>query len=547
MDVEENYLQKAYCYFYLKDYISCYAILKKAAKYYLSTNQLELYLITENNRITVGNIICNNLLIGISLSERESIKQELNIISEYSLYANSYYNLKRNNPVSELLDFKYIYKSLYLIIEKGKKVDKEARTVYSIHTGKNAYEEIEYMVHDLYNYMQYNYLLLNAYSETKCIYTVFIDYILLSLSTKEESTDDGPFGYYNIVLNKLSRFDLVVIFRFLSIKEIKDLTEKHKICKIDLDDEASTYIFNVILNLNNSYRSKIIPRDDYPIFGKAFHILRFVKLSQEQFSLIYETINLLFMDYNDSIEYEVIISFLYGQYNERNDSFKPQEFEQLIHTICRVISDKANESNRYILTRILKALVFLLHRIAPDQIITICEKEKSLLILSLSDDELISVFSVVDEAFKAEIQNQIMKLLSDTKKIDTYYNAVINDVIQPLTEYENTLYTISQNPLSTGNNNLVQCANLLLNDKIIDRNRFIDLIKQDTKLSLIIDPENYDYSEFDPSILLHLTKAALKLLSSNDKAFNSIHQMLKDYFINNWDETLIKTYIEFFS
>ena len=68
------------------------ALLKKAAKYYLSTNQLELYLITENNRITVGKIICNNPLIGISLSEAESIKQELNYISEYSLYANSYYS-----------------------------------------------------------------------------------------------------------------------------------------------------------------------------------------------------------------------------------------------------------------------------------------------------------------------------------------------------------------------------------------------------------------------------------------------------------------------
>lgn len=91
--------------------------------------------------------------------------------------------------------------------------------------------------------MQYNYLLLDVYSETKCIYTAFIDYILLSLSTKEESNDDGLFGSsYNIVLDNLSRFDLLVIFRFLTFKEFKSFTTKYNINKINLAAEAVDYI-----------------------------------------------------------------------------------------------------------------------------------------------------------------------------------------------------------------------------------------------------------------------------------------------------------------
>lgn len=234
-DIEDNYLQKAYCHYFLKDYLSCYDLLCKAATYYLSTKQLEMYLITENNRIDVGKILSNNPFIGVAPIQRQKIKQELITIEKYSYYANCYSTIKRGSPVSDLIDFRYIYKNLYRIVEGGKKVDEEARTKYSSHTGINAYEKIENIVYDLYKFMQYNYLLLDIYSETKCIYTAFIDYLLLSLSTKEESNDDGIFGStYNIVLDNLSRFDILVIFRFLTFKELKSLTAKYKINRINL-------------------------------------------------------------------------------------------------------------------------------------------------------------------------------------------------------------------------------------------------------------------------------------------------------------------------
>lgn len=59
-DDEENYIFKAYCYFQIYEYEQCYELLKKASRYFLSTNQLFQYLIAENNRINVGELICNN-------------------------------------------------------------------------------------------------------------------------------------------------------------------------------------------------------------------------------------------------------------------------------------------------------------------------------------------------------------------------------------------------------------------------------------------------------------------------------------------------------
>lgn len=94
---------------------------------------------------------------------------------------------------------------------------------------------------------------------------------------------------------------------------------------------------------------------------------------------------------------------------------------------------------------------------------------------------------------------------------------------------------------------MAYCANLLFEKKIIDREKFIDLIKQDKSLSMIIDPENYDYRNFNPSILYSLTCTALELISSNEKAYESIHMELKKYLSTNYEDKLAKIYIKYFS
>lgn len=547
-DIEDNYLQKAYCHFYLKEYTACYDLLRKAAKYYLSTNQLEMYLITENNRINVGKIMSSNPFIGIAASQREKVKQELTKIQNYSLYANSYSSINKNSPVSELIDFRYIYKNLYRIIENGKKVDEEARTQYSMHTGKNAYEKIEYTAHDLYNYMQYNYLLLDVYTETKCIYTAFIDYLLLSLSTKEDNNAEGIFGFsYNIVLENLSRFDLVVIFRFLTFKEIKNLTEKYKIDRITLDEEAVTYLFNVISNLNESFKHKYLPYNDYFVFSKVFHILKLLQLTKEQFSLVYKTIIMLLEHFNNSIDYSEIVSFISKQYYERNNSFTSDELEHLIITICNVVSLNDNNINSSKYIQLLKVLTAMIKHIAPNKVITISDKEKVLFLTFLSADALISIYSVSDKSLKKEIKERLREMLKQNNNIRTYYNAVIHNIIKPSKRFENALFLAANNNYINNDEYTIYCANLLLAKKIIDREKFIKVIKRDKSLSMVIDPANYDYTDFEPKLLISLTDVSLRIISSNEKAYNCIHIELKKYLSANYDEKLIKIYINYFS
>lgn len=556
-DTEDNYLQNAYLYYFLRDYMSCYKLLGKAAKYYLSTNQLELYLITESNRIVVGKTLSNNPFAGVSQVQRVKVKKELNMIETYGLYANSYAKIKNNNAVSELIDFRYIYKNLYRIIEKGRKVDEEARTYYLLHTGKKAYEQIEHIVQDLYNYMQYNYLLLDIYSETKCIYTAFIEYIFLSLSTKEEITDDNFFeSTYNIVLNELSRFDVLVILRFLTYKEIKNLTSKYNIDKIDLREDVFEYLLNVIKNINNAYQYRIISPSNVKIYGKLFHILKMVDLPQDMHASIFETLKVLLHNYNASLEYAEINSFIAQQYKDRKWTLNVDEVEDLIITICITCShnNSANSDSHYI--RILKNLAAIMHQISPDKKINTNDKNTSLFSISLTEDALISLYSVVDEGFQRHIQERIHESLTQATDVYTYYNALIHCVIQMEAQYEDKLYDFVKNSLENNNNEtityasdnyLIYCLNLLFEDKLINREKFIDLVKRDKSLFLLIDPDNFDYNQFEPPLLLSLTSKSLEILSNNKGASAYIHIALKKYLSENWDEKLAKIYINFFS
>lgn len=559
-DSEDQYLQEAYCYYFLKEYLACYKLLRKAASYYLSTNQLERYFITESNRINVGKILSYNIFIPVSPDQRERIKKEVELIENQGLYANSYLSIKNNTPLCELIDFSYIYHRLYSIIKKGRKVDEESRTLYSLHTGKSGYEELEDLVQDLYNYMQYNYLFLDIYSETRCIYTTFIDYILLSLSTKEEKTDGILLEInYNIVLNQLSKFDILVILRFLTYKEIKSLTSKYNIDRVPVKEDVFSYLSNVINNLNCAFQQNLVHREDVNIYNKLFHILKMIELPETIHTLLYQTVKILICSENNSLEYSEINSFITMQFRERKWSFDEDELESLIMTMCTTISRNNHiiDSIKYL--QILKNFLAIFHQIFPDKIMNFSDQNKSLFLISLSKDTLISLYSVVDDDFQQRIRERIRGELLQQFDDAIYFKALARDIITAEKQYEDMLYDFVKGRLVNDNNDsneiiyhadnnyLSYCALLLFENKLIEKERFLPLIKHEESLSLLIDPNNYDYSNFKPQLLQSLTSKSLQILSNNAEAYNHIHIALKEYLSENLDDEIAKIYINYFS
>lgn len=547
-DSEEKYLYKSYCYFFLKDYLACYDLLRKAAKHYLATHQLEKYLITENNRIDVGRSITNNpFLLRKTTDQKELIKQEINLLESFGPYADSRLAMKRNSPVADLIGFKYIYRNLYRIIEYGKKVDEEARKRYSMYAGIIAYDKIEFIVQDLYNYMQYNYLLLDVYSETKCLYALFIDYRLLSFSTKEEVTNEDMFPRtFNIVLEKLSRFDVLVILRFLSFSDLKNITSKYKIDKIKLDDEASFYILNVLVNLASSMENHLIPSYGLDIFAKVFYLLKMVDISPELLDAAIKAIKLLLEKHAENYIYDEINEFIVWQYKNRKDVFSPTDLEKMIKSICKVISSNQTLNHEFEYLRIMKNMSVILGQMSPNHRIEFSDKEIPLILSAMSEKNLVYLFPVCSKVLQRKIKQKINMSLKKSIDDELYYKALINDIIQPNEECEKHL-------LATANNNSIEsnypayCTNLLLDDKIINKPDCIKMIQKDRLLSLVINPDEYDYTQFDAKLLKKFSPMALKKISQSTKAYEFIHTELKALLLDDHDEKLMEIYLEHFS
>lgn len=550
---DDNYLQKSYCFYYLKEYLSCYDHLRKASEYYLSTNQLELYLITETNRINVGRVLLNPFVI-ISPEKRAIIRNEIDKIETQNVYLNNYRTIKDNDLICELINFKYIYNNLYSIIDKGRKVDKEARTQYSSYCGITAYERIEYIAQNLYKYIQYNYLMLDVYSETKCIYTVLIDYLFLSLSKKGETTTLNPMeSTYNVTLEELSKFDVMVILRFISYNDIKEIILKWNIRKIDFNAEVVEYLLSVITNLNNALKSNI-SGIDIDIYNKLFYILKMSNIPDNLFDAIYETMKLLSSKYYSNIDYKEIHSFIGRQYNVENKSFEVDKLEELIKSICftSLHNKQANSDQNY--NRMISNLVGILHEIEPNKKIEIDDDNATVFSICLSETNLIYLYSVANDYFQKRIQDRIIASLSKKFDTDIYYHALMTDVIQPNEDLENSLYKIAESSvvktdtiITIGNNCLSDCVALIIENKIINKSRFEEIVKQDNSLYPIIDPDNFNFDLFDPQSLLTLTYTALKKLSDNETSYRSIHEKLKHLLSDHWDERMAKIYIEFFS
>lgn len=554
----EKYLFKAYSYYFKKDYISCYRLLSKAARYYLNTNQLELYLITESNRINVGDFICDNPFNGISKENKTKIKNELSKINADVLFANYYSTIRHNTPIAELIDFKFIYKCLYSIVQSGRKVDKEARTSYALYAGVPSYHYIETIAENAYKFMQYNYLLLDKYSETINMYTIFIEYIFLSLSTEKRETDDDLFETSkNIVLENLSRFDIMVMLRFTTFEEIKNIVSKFKVKKIKIADEAYKYLSYVIDNLVKAYRKDIVGYEDIFVFNKLFLILTLIDDLDRLHDQIFEMIKMLLSEYNNTIKYDEINSLICKRYNEDRDHFElltSDEIEQLLNIICEIVIRNNMEYDEY--THVFNNLVNMFHNTLPHKEIKINDRNRKLYLIALPHKMLIPLYSIVSNDYKNEIKEEIKKQICENDDSFLYYNALLYNIITPIEKNENCLYNKTKDIIDSFEkgitnayeyNYVAYCTNLLFENKLINKDRFIKIIKNDKSLRLLVDPDNYEYDKFEPMVLMPLRPKSLQILSKNDTAYSEIHNAIKDYLSKEWDEELAKIYVTYFS
>lgn len=545
----ENSMFKSYCYCYFQEYLKCYETLKKAAKHYLLAKQLDEYLFVENTRIRVGKILKNHIF---SPEKLQQIAEEIDNIESIGVYADNALIIKENQLLLNLIDFRYIYKKTHQIINLRGKLDKESRTSYFMYSGMPAYARIEESAKDLYRCLQCNYLMLDIYSETQSIYTLFIDSLLLSLSSNKNGTMNDVFEEEttNIALDQLSRFDVMIILRYVPLQELKHIIAKYKIDRIILNDEVFLYLKRVLTNLNSEYKTH--KRQAITVFRKIFLLLETVDMTQELCVAIFETIQILIKDYNSVNEFYEVNSFICSQFHKSSYIFTIENIETLIKLACQTLSKIGDVHNNNFCVLLIN-LIDIYADIAPDNQLILQPRDLQVFSTLLPLDMLIHLFKIGSTELKKVVVEKVEKhLLDEAGDIDVYYNALIYNVIDPIPTCEDCLFAQAQKSTAhvsviTGGSQPISCAAILyLENKLLSKERFIPLIQHKKALGLLIEPSRYDYNEFNPEILLTLTDNSISIISNDEIARKSIATILRDYLLQNWNERLAKIYIKYF-
>ena len=550
-DDEENYIFKAYCYFQIYEYEQCYELLKKASRYFLSTNQIFQYLIAENNRINVGTLICNNYFYNLSETTKEAIRNEIEKINSIGIYANFSRSNIDNSIISDLLSFKTVYTNLYRIIDKSRKIDEESCKHYNFYAGIPAFIRVRSTAQDFYKHINQNHLLLDAYGEVKSVYYTFIDRIFFSIRQKE-SMKDRANGTCPVTLEKLSKFEIMIILNYLQKNEFKAVIAKYSIETIEIDEEAYKYVATVMENLSKSLVKGINKQVLIPKFNNLLLLCSYIPLPDAMCDITTNMIDMLLGDFIFEIDYNTFLNkFICKQYDFSKEIFPKDSISGFIIDICNSVSNAKDPIVTSSLFLVFQNLVAILNKIDSLYLIKFDDMSIQLYSQFLSLDFLIPLYSNVSDSFKELIKDKINLEIKEKNNVSVYYNALINNIIEPNTEYENNLYTAANSKAKnkvSPNAELGYCVNLYFSDQLLDRERFSELIKKDKVYSLLIEPENYDYDEqFELEILTTLTHGALQIIKDNETSYSEIHKVLKEYLTHNYDKDIARIYAKWFS
>lgn len=549
----------AYCFYYLKDYCKSYSMLSTISDNCLKKGEIDKYVMSEINRINVGKLLVNDYSLKIENEEKSRIEKEIYSKNNNNTYYMYLSNTEKNDIIEDLISLRFIYKSTSEIINIGKTVEEESRTDYIVHSDLPAYKKIEQQVKELYLYMQLNFLLLNVYSETQNLYTMFIDSLLLSLSTKKDIKNNFMHGKSeNIVLDKLSRFDVMIICRFVPFKELRSLILKYKIENIALNKESIMYLKLILNNFSDAFNNNIERVFDPHIINKAF-ILLGNTLSNEDNDSFYKISFILLTNYNYDFEYKYLNDFIVYHFKNGIDLFSHNQIKQLIEASCRNLLNlnQVTISQNYF--HLLKNLCSIYEKFPEHENLLFTDVELNRFKLELDIYLLMYLYRICSDHIKKTIKNVILEKLDNNYNNKLYYYSIVCGITEPDLKYETKLFQSAQYTIESSNNQdkttdhelydinaPIHCFNLYYIDKLISVEGFKNIIRDDKSLSFMVNPDEYNYDNFDPQELKTFSEKSLEIVSNNRTAYNKIGAILKQNLQSNWDEKLAKIHIKYF-
>ncbi|MCR3757881.1 SIR2 family protein [Clostridium felsineum] len=529
----ENQLIMAYLLYNLRKYNECYSILKRIALKYKKEQNYIWYFITEFNREYIGKYINNSEIEKIDLDD--------------ILYNNV---SKRQNEkvfLKELERFTLIYRKKSEVVEAYNKVVDDVKKNYISEVEISNMDVLENLVRDFYSYLKFNYLMIDNFLEVKDVYIQYIKAVFYSHSKKEREFDDEFFGKgKNVVLKKISSFAIIIICKYINVRDLDEIIENNKVKRLVLSNEARSILFEIF----NNYFETIEHMQNFNIKNKVLvvlKILEMVELSNDELQLAIKKISdLISKKYFENNQYDNINRFLLIRFYEYDIKPNYQSMSLLVSTIANGFRFNLFQENeiRYMYI-IFCNISYAIKNIFPDNKI---EDKICIDILEYAPIKFLPELSIIaSKDIRKKVSDKItLELQKEVFNYKLYCDSVIINVIDESKEMEDRLFELVKSDLCSELS--ICCINLYLYEKLIDLSRFEKYFEKNPQTKFIYDMDNFNYKDFKLSWFRKCSGSKLKKkILENKKAFSEIKKIyrkeLKD---SDYDRELLCEYFEYF-
>lgn len=560
-DDEQFFLKKAYLYYALEEYAKSYKFLCHAAEKAFRKRKYYTYYIAQFNKFRVGNLVSRDYRISKDMKDKinddlERIDLQGIIMDIPDLFSND------NQMLNDIGTFQLHYSLFQDVYRMSQKVKEQQESNYFVFSGIPDYLKLRWKIADYFQYLVYNYLMVDRFSEVMELLTLYIRSILGSVSTPDRERN-GEFGggmkTTNIHAAKIGRFELFLMIKYMSDKDIMSMFEQYGINIIPVEDDCKEYVRIVLDNLKSE---KGLTRDK-----ELWSCMSIIAFIDPDSNMVENMIDCITDKFNIIVyrSHQILIDkFLYFSFE--NDKFRCKEngvIEMQSYALGRflqtLIIQVQNEEDSFNIQRyslLIKNVSYIFRNVYQQgyngDISSLLKQKRELVLANL--------YSNCDEDNMERIQQYFdnWKGNASWESWEVYYNIVMSDIIEPSAEYENLIFQ-NIDKIRVNNkghfpndyqNILLTMCNLDLGNKLINKVDYKNVIKNanEDELIFLSDINNFDYTKFNLEWLLNLSDDLLQRIGCDEIIRASIsRRFAKEMERDTVSNKLLKIYFKYFS
>lgn len=589
-----NELMRAYGNYLMNRFVSAYEILKRISiEAYREKNYVTFYIIEFNKRYLIKKLKYIEVYpsIGNDMSEEVYLDHIRSLIKEYETSninleeAFEFLSKKEKESVRFLHDLVqeqgYILQKLNRVQKLKDKVGEEVNTsYYGVDPAAGALNDLIVDAYEFWNYSNYNFIMLDQYSEVKEYYYYFVDSLLNTYSKEKEKIGKGELDSFfgdgaSLMPNYIFNLkDINIICRYLNWEKINELFVKYDIENVEVS-VPSVIIKGCFINIINSYGTAKHVRNIKEMMNNMFLFLSKVKIDRQDFDdIIVSLIKLLSSNYINSELYSGLLHFIKGQAIFGNVT--SETINNLTLCFINKVLDTEYNTHRggqevsalseYSYIKELITSVELKEKldVGVNEINKLLDSIQFGELRNKKQDIILDIFMPLSlhlsDELKELIKNYIIENLNQRFSIKQYTIACLNGAINPSYELEQKSYeqvidlkeSEGKNPVKVSpdplQENLSYLIRLLLDDKILNRERVRDFIGINNLYDFLILKEDYNFENvFELEWLTYLNNKELKKIFNHEKVIKGLKEkFISEIIKNDLSEELKSIYFQHF-